>query len=138
MPYVNVTSPEALGTALHNGGPVNRRRDGSAEANLSVIDSAPAGIGGGLGLMNIPAERESVRGAVRVVYSFLTPIAWELPDGRWVVSVQNYSPSTIQHQRTAAQAIKYMGDGSPRTLDGRDAVAVLNKPPKDWPVPAAA
>lgn len=137
MTYVNINSAEDFATALCNGGPVNRRQDGSKAANLSVVDSAPGGIGGGLGLMNIAAERESVKGAVRVIYSYLTPIAWELPGGRWIVSVQSYTASTQQHQRTAAQAIKYMGNGSPRTLDGRDGVIVLSGPAKNWPVPAA-
>lgn len=137
MAYVKITDADALAGALCNGGPVNRKPDGSHAANLSVVDAAPAGFGA-LGLMNIPAERESVMGAVRVAYSFRTPIAWELPGGRWIVSVQHYSPSTVQHQRTIAQAIKYMGNGSPRTLDGRDGVAVLNHSPKDWPLPVAA
>jgi hypothetical protein len=88
--------------------------------------------------MNIPGERESVRGAVRVVYSFLTPIAWELPGGRWIVSVQHYSLRTTQHQRTIAQAIRYLGNGSPRTLDGRDGEAVLKNKPDTWSLPAAA
>lgn len=137
MSYVNVTSSEALADALCTGGPVNRRRDGSRAADLSVVDSAPGGLGGGLGLMNICAERESVAGAVRVVYSFLTPIAWELPGGRWVVSVQHYGARTTRHQRTIAQAIKYLGNGSPLTLDGRDGVVVLGMKPESWTLPAA-
>jgi len=103
-----------------------------------VVEGAPSGLGGGLGLMNIAEERESVKGAVRVAYSFLTPIAWELPGGRWIVSVQHYSLRTTRHQRTIAQAIKYMGNGSPRTLDGRDGVVVLNHTPNTWILPAAA
>ena len=134
MSYVNIASSEALADALCNGGPVNRRGDGSRAADLSVVDSAP----GGLGLMNIPAERESVKGAVRVAYSFLTPIAWELPGGRWVVSVQHYGTRTTRHQRTIAQAVKYLGNGSPRTLDGRDGVVVLGMKPESWTLPAAA
>jgi hypothetical protein len=138
MAYVKVTDADALAGALCLGGPVNRRRDGSRAADLSVVEGAPSGLGGGLGLMNIAEERESVKGAVRVAYSFLTPIAWELPGGRWIVSVQHYSLRTMRHQRTIAQAIKYMGKGSPRTLDGRDGVVVLNHTPNTWTLPAAA
>jgi hypothetical protein len=138
MPYVNVNDPGAFASALAAGGPVNRKRDGSKAAELWVVAGAPSGLGGGLGLMNIPAERESVRGAVRVVYSFLTPIAWELGDGRWVVSLQHYSTRTTRHQRTIAQAIKYLGKGAPRTLDGRDGAVVLSGKPDTWALPAAA
>lgn len=139
MGYVNINDSEALASALVNGGPVNIKRDGSAEAPLSVRPGAPTGYGD-LGQMNIRSERESVRGAVRIVYSYLTPIAWELADGRWVVSVQHYSASTRQHQRTIAAAISHAYDKKrgPATLDGRDGFAVLNGSPKNWPAPAAA
>jgi hypothetical protein len=137
MAYVNISDCDALAGALCNGGPVNRKPNGTHAANLSVVDAGPSG-SGDLGLMNIAAERASVMGAVRVAYSFRTPIAWELPGGRWIVSVQHYTPATVTHQRTIAQAIKYLGNGSPRTLDGRDGVVVLNNPPKTWTLPAAA
>jgi hypothetical protein len=137
MAYVNTPDAEAFAGALAQGGPVNRKRDGSRAADLSIAEGAP----GGLGLMNICAERESVKGAVRVVYSFLTPIAWELPGGQcgqWIVSVQHYGARTTRHQRTIAQAIRYLGNGVPRTLDGRDGEAVLNGKPDTWTLPAAA
>lgn len=138
MTYTDINSAERMADALCLGEPVNRKRDGGRSANLSVANGAPGGLGGGLGLMNIAAERESVKGAVRVAYSYLTPIAWELPGGRWIVSVQHHSAPTLRHQRTMAQAIKYMGNGSPRTLDGRDGVVVLNMAPGAWHLPAAA
>jgi len=138
MAYVKTTDADALADALCLGGPVNRRMDGSRAADLSVVEGAPSGLGGGLGLMNIVEERESVKGAVRIVYSFLTPIAWELPGGRWIVSVQHYSLATTRHQRTIAQAIRYLGKGAPRTLDGRNGEAVLKNKPDTWPLPAAA
>lgn len=136
MPYINIGDSHALAGALCAGGPVNRRRDGSAGANLSVVHAAPVS----LGQMNILRERDSVRDAVRVAYSFLTPIAWELADGRWIVSVQQYSPSTRQHQMTVAKAIADAFDRKrgPFTVDGRDGVAVLYGPVRGWPIPAAA
>lgn len=52
-----------------------------------------------------PNYRRSVRDAVYVVFSYATPIGWELPNGAVVVPPFRYSPTTTQHQSIAVHGL---------------------------------
>jgi len=45
-------------------------------------------------------------GATYVVYSYLTPIAWENADGSWTVPDVKYSVTTSRHQSKIAAAVE--------------------------------
>lgn len=42
-------------------------------------------------------ERETLADASYTVFSYLTPIAWKMADGRWMVPEHEHSPTTRQH-----------------------------------------
>lgn len=42
-------------------------------------------------------ERATLSKAVYVVFSYDTPIAWLMADGRWMAPTYEYSPTTRQH-----------------------------------------
>ena len=42
-------------------------------------------------------NRETLRDAQYVIFSYQTPIAWKLADGRWMAPKHTYGPTTAQH-----------------------------------------
>lgn len=48
---------------------------------------------------------DDVTGADYVVYSYLTPIAWHMPNGQWVMPDVRYSVTTSKHQSKIRTAI---------------------------------
>lgn len=51
----------------------------------------------------------SAAGAVYAVYSYNTPIAWELADGTWVVPEHRYSGTTSRQQVQVREALGLLG-----------------------------
>ena len=55
-------------------------------------------------LIDADAEEAGWDG-IYVVYSYKTPIAWRLPDGRWRLLERKFSRTTTGHQTLVRQAL---------------------------------
>jgi hypothetical protein len=50
-------------------------------------------------------DRRTLRDAQYVIFSYRTPVAWKMADGRWMAPRHTYSPTTRQHILTAVAGL---------------------------------
>jgi len=61
-------------------------------------------------------DRVTLADAQYVVFSSLTPIAWKLGDGRWMVPAHQYSDLACKHTETTLAALSHL-DVRPENLN---------------------